>query len=336
MTCPTPMTDNACPQPRASAQVVPGAPPFPRGHGRCGGGAACSRSASGSTRSRPRRCRPQALRPPGALAEDRLPRRLRALRPVRARLPLRHARAGRTGRRRGHRHAVLRRRATCPARCATTSPASRPARPARSTTALTDIDEASMGAGGADRPGELPQLPGPALRRLLPRLPGDRQGDHARAACTTRAPIATRCCMPTVHSEHCTGCGKCEKSCVLPEAAIKVLPRKLAQGEAASTTARAGREGSAGGSLIGEQQQLPMRGLEGASTATTAWHPAMCRRRCNLRPERSRLGMEALSAAQPSDAVPPRSVTGAARAGAVARPGATPSRKRAGCARTSG
>ena len=36
--------------------------------------------------------------------------------------------------------------------------------------------------------------------------------------------------IPTVHSEHCTGCGKCEKGCVLEEAAIKVLPIALAQG----------------------------------------------------------------------------------------------------------
>ena len=32
---------------------------------------------------------------------------------------------------------------------------------------------------------------------------------------------------PTVHREQCTGCGKCEKDCILPEAAIKVLPRAL-------------------------------------------------------------------------------------------------------------
>jgi len=37
--------------------------------------------------------------------------------------------------------------------------------------------------------------------------------------------------LPTVHSEHCTGCGKCEKSCVLEVAAIKVLPFLLAKGE---------------------------------------------------------------------------------------------------------
>jgi ferredoxin-type protein NapG len=35
--------------------------------------------------------------------------------------------------------------------------------------------------------------------------------------------------IPTVHSEYCTGCGKCEQSCVLGESAIKVLPRKVAK-----------------------------------------------------------------------------------------------------------
>ena len=32
---------------------------------------------------------------------------------------------------------------------------------------------------------------------------------------------------PTVHRDKCTGCGKCEKDCVVAEAAIKVLPRAL-------------------------------------------------------------------------------------------------------------
>ncbi len=38
--------------------------------------------------------------------------------------------------------------------------------------------------------------------------------------------------IPTVHADRCTGCGKCEKSCVLEEAAIKVLPPRLARGRA--------------------------------------------------------------------------------------------------------
>ena len=37
--------------------------------------------------------------------------------------------------------------------------------------------------------------------------------------------------IPTVHSDACTGCGKCEKACVLEEAAIKVLPMHIAKGE---------------------------------------------------------------------------------------------------------
>jgi ferredoxin-type protein NapG len=36
--------------------------------------------------------------------------------------------------------------------------------------------------------------------------------------------------IPTVHSEHCTGCGMCEQSCVTEVASIKVLPVKLAKG----------------------------------------------------------------------------------------------------------
>ncbi len=37
--------------------------------------------------------------------------------------------------------------------------------------------------------------------------------------------------IPVVHSDACTGCGKCEQACVLEEAAIKVIPERLAKGE---------------------------------------------------------------------------------------------------------
>ncbi|GGA86042.1 ferredoxin-type protein NapG [Neiella marina] len=37
--------------------------------------------------------------------------------------------------------------------------------------------------------------------------------------------------IPTVHSDACTGCGKCEQACVLEVSAIKVLSRDLAKGE---------------------------------------------------------------------------------------------------------
>jgi ferredoxin-type protein NapG len=36
--------------------------------------------------------------------------------------------------------------------------------------------------------------------------------------------------IPVVHSDACTGCGKCEKACILDEAAIKVFPLALAKG----------------------------------------------------------------------------------------------------------
>ena len=39
---------------------------------------------------------------------------------------------------------------------------------------------------------------------------------------------------PTVHSEKCTGCGKCEKDCLTQEASIKILPRILAKRDLAS------------------------------------------------------------------------------------------------------
>ncbi|MDR2614070.1 MAG: ferredoxin-type protein NapG, partial [Candidatus Accumulibacter sp.] len=64
-------------------------------------------------------------------------------------------------------------------------------------------------------------------------------------------------------SEHCTGCGKCEAACVLEEAAIRVLPLTLAQGKLGGHYRKGWEEREKhGGSLIGEQVELPMRGLE--------------------------------------------------------------------------
>ncbi len=65
--------------------------------------------------------------------------------------------------------------------------------------------------------------------------------------------------LPTVHSDACTGCGKCEKSCVLDEAAIRVLPPKLAKGELGRHY-RIGWEEQkkAGGSLLDEKTMLDL------------------------------------------------------------------------------
>ena len=73
--------------------------------------------------------------------------------------------------------------------------------------------------------------------------------------------------LPTVHSEYCTGCGKCEKSCVLEEAAIRVLPAKLAKGELGHHYRLGWEEQKkAGHSLMDESKMLdlPDRLPEGA------------------------------------------------------------------------
>ena len=68
---------------------------------------------------------------------------------------------------------------------------------------------------------------------------------------------------PVVHPNYCTGCGKCEKSCVLNEAAIKVLPREMA---ALSQDAHYKRgwveKDKAGGALVDAPVKLPTRGLD--------------------------------------------------------------------------
>ncbi len=37
--------------------------------------------------------------------------------------------------------------------------------------------------------------------------------------------------IPIVHSDHCTGCGKCEEACITDEASIKIFPARLAKGK---------------------------------------------------------------------------------------------------------
>ncbi|HEX9627807.1 MAG TPA: ferredoxin-type protein NapG [Acidiferrobacterales bacterium] len=130
--------------------------------------------------------------------------------------------------------------------------------------ALTDINDARMGlAVLIDQENCLNFL---GLRcdvcyRVCPRidkaitlemLHNPRTGKHARF-------------LPTVHSEACTGCGKCEKSCVLDAAAIKVLPVRLAQG-APGAHYRLGWEEKrkAGGALVPDIIDLPDRRPEGA------------------------------------------------------------------------
>ncbi|MDP2194578.1 MAG: ferredoxin-type protein NapG [Rhodocyclaceae bacterium] len=62
--------------------------------------------------------------------------------------------------------------------------------------------------------------------------------------------------IPVVHSEHCTGCGLCEKACPTEIAAIKVLPLEMAKGQL-STHYRLGwiEKEKAGGSLVAPDVQ---------------------------------------------------------------------------------
>lgn len=66
--------------------------------------------------------------------------------------------------------------------------------------------------------------------------------------------------IPTVHSDHCTGCGKCEKSCVLDTAAIKVIPLNIAKGQRDKHYRMGWEEKQkAGQSLIPDALTLPVR-----------------------------------------------------------------------------
>lgn len=128
---------------------------------------------------------------------------------------------------------------------------------------LTDIDKARMGiAVLVDQEHCLNYLglrcdvcyrvcPAIGKAITLERRHNERSGKHALF-------------IPTVHADHCTGCGKCEKSCVLQEAAIKVYPHAQAQGQLGSHY-RIGWEEKrkAGGALIPEPLQLPVRRPEG-------------------------------------------------------------------------
>ena len=70
-----------------------------------------------------------------------------------------------------------------------------------------------------------------------------RSGKHARF-------------IPVVHSSDCTGCGKCEGTCVIEEAAIKVFPQHLAKGKLADHYRFGWREKeAAGGSLVTPDQE---------------------------------------------------------------------------------
>jgi ferredoxin-type protein NapG len=83
----------------------------------------------------------------------------------------------------------------------------------------------------------------------LDRQHNERTGKHTRF-------------LPIVHTDKCTGCGKCEKACVLDEAAIKVLPMALAVGKLGQHYRLGWNEKSkAGKALVDDIIELPIRGM---------------------------------------------------------------------------
>jgi len=79
--------------------------------------------------------------------------------------------------------------------------------------------------------------------------------------------------IPTVHSDKCTGCGKCEQSCVLEEAAIKVLPERLALGQMGAHYRLGWEEKRKHGESLIENQHiydLPDRGYGPSTTEGVA------------------------------------------------------------------
>lgn len=71
--------------------------------------------------------------------------------------------------------------------------------------------------------------------------------------------------LPTVHAQACTGCGKCEKSCVLEQAAIKVLPPQIARGELGHHYRKGWEAGNQAGRPTFDQpvQNLPEQAVPG-------------------------------------------------------------------------
>jgi ferredoxin-type protein NapG len=74
-------------------------------------------------------------------------------------------------------------------------------------------------------------------------MPNKRTGKHAIFG-------------PVVYADHCTGCGLCEKACIMEESPIKVLPERLAKGRIGSHYRRGWEEkAKAGKSLYGAEPE---------------------------------------------------------------------------------
>ena len=116
--------------------------------------------------------------------------------------------------------------------------------------ALIDIDEARMGLAALVDQETCLNFQGLRCEVCYRECPAIDQAITLELRHNERSGMHTLF-LPTVHSEHCTGCGKCERVCVLPESAIKVLPIALAKGASADHYRWGWEEKEeAGGSLV--------------------------------------------------------------------------------------
>ena len=95
--------------------------------------------------------------------------------------------------------------------------------------ALVDIDKARMGQAiltGRETCLNMQGLRCDVCYRVCPLIDKAITLQVTHNARTSRHAIFE----PVVHADACTGCGKCEKACVLDETAIRVVPLALARG----------------------------------------------------------------------------------------------------------
>lgn len=130
--------------------------------------------------------------------------------------------------------------------------------------ALTEIGEAEMGVAVITSRETCLNLQGlrcDVCYRVCPVIDKAITLETTRNARTTKHAIFE----PVVHADHCTGCGKCEKACVLEDAAIRVLPRAAAAGRQDAHYRRGWEEkDKAGGALVDAPLKLPVRTPEPA------------------------------------------------------------------------
>lgn len=129
--------------------------------------------------------------------------------------------------------------------------------------ALTDIGKAKMGVAVITSRETCLNLQGlrcDVCYRVCPAIDKAITLERTHNARTTKHAIFE----PVVHAEACTGCGKCEKACVLGEAAIKILPTEIALAKQDAHYQRGWVEKQkAGGALIDAPYKLPTRLPEG-------------------------------------------------------------------------